>query len=75
MIDGLMVKIADFGTSKNLDKPFPFTSYVSTRWYRAPECCLRARDYGKEVDIFSIGCIMAELYLMRPIFPGSSELD
>jgi serine/threonine protein kinase len=75
MIDGAIVKIADFGTVKNADNPFPYTSYVSTRWYRAPECCLRSRDYEFAVDIFGIGCIMAELYLLRPIFPGTTELD
>jgi len=51
------------------------TEYVSTRWYRAPEWVLRSRSYGHEVDIFALGWIFAELYTLRPVFPGQSELD
>ena len=51
------------------------TDYVSTRWYRAPELVLRSRNYNQSVDVFALGCIMAELYLGRPLFPGNSELD
>ena len=51
------------------------TSYVSTRWYRAPECILRSHHYNFNSDIFAAGCVMAELYLGHPLFPGSSELD
>lgn len=51
------------------------TEYVSTRWYRAPELVLRIQNYSEKVDIFALGCIMAELYLGRPIFPGTSESD
>jgi len=53
----------------------PYTDYVSTRWYRAPELLLRSVNYNSPVDIFALGCIMAELYLMRPLFPGISEVD
>jgi len=49
--------------------------YVSTRWYRAPEILLRTRDYNAPVDIFAVGGIMAELYMLRPLFPGNSESD
>ena len=49
--------------------------YVSTRWYRAPEVLLRTRDYNAPVDMFAVGCIMAELVMLRPLFPGNSESD
>ena len=52
-----------------------FAEYVSTRWYRAPEVLLRTRDYNAPVDLFAVGCIIAELYMLRPLFPGSSESD
>jgi protein kinase len=48
----------------------PFTDYVSTRWYRAPEILLRSPDYNAPIDVFAIGAIMAELFTMRPLFPG-----
>jgi len=67
------VKIADFGLAKEIDARPPFTDYVSTRWYRAPEILLRAPDYNAPIDIFAMGCIMAELFTMRPLFPGQSE--
>lgn len=48
--------------------------YVSTRWYRAPEVLLRAPHYSAPIDIFAVGAIMAELFTLRPLFPGSSEV-
>ena len=72
----LTAKVIDFGTCKDCQNEMgPHTSYVSTRWYRAPECILRSHHYGYTSDVFALGCIMAELYLLRPIFPGSSEAD
>lgn len=50
------------------------TDYVATRWYRAPELLLSA-NYGKEVDIWAIGCILGELTDGEPLFPGESEID
>lgn len=44
--------------------------YVVTRWYRAPEVILNASEYTKAVDIWSVGCILAELLARTPIFPG-----
>ena len=67
------VKIADFGLAKERDAKPPFTDYVSTRWYRAPEILLRSPDYNAPIDIFALGAIMAELFTMRPLFPGQSE--
>ena len=72
----LIAKIIDFGTCKDLTtETGPHTSYVSTRWYRAPECVLRSHHYNFVSDVFAVGCVMAELYLHQPLFPGSSELD
>ena len=48
---------------------------MSTRWYRAPEILLRSTVYNSPVDVFALGAIMAELYLMRPLFPGNNETD
>ena len=73
----IKVKIADFGTSKKIQMAnvFPMTDYVCTRWYRAPECVLRSDNYDEKIDIWAIGCIMAELYNLSPIFPGENEFD
>ena len=53
----------------------PFTEYVSTRWYRAPEVLLQHKSYNSPIDVWAAGCIMAELYTLRPLFPGKSEPD
>jgi len=75
-LNPLVAKIIDFGTCKDLSvESGPHTSYVTTRWYRAPECVLRSHHYNYNSDIFAVGCVMAELYSGRPLFPGSSELD
>ena len=68
-------KLADFGISKEIRTQPPFTDYVSTRWYRAPEILLKSKRYSWQVDIFAVGCIMAELYTGQPLFPGVNELD
>lgn len=69
------IKIADFGLAREIRSRPPYTEYVSTRWYRAPELILRFPIYNSPVDIWAAGCIMAELFLLRPLFPGSSEND
>jgi protein kinase len=69
------IKIADFGLAREIRSKPPFTDYVSTRWYRAPEVILRAPNYNSPIDIFAIGAIMAELYRSWPLFPGNSETD
>jgi serine/threonine protein kinase len=69
------LKLADFGLAREIRSQPPYTDYVSTRWYRAPELILRATSYSSPVDIFAAGCILAELYIMRPLFPGTSEID
>ncbi|XP_055786369.1 serine/threonine-protein kinase ICK-like isoform X2 [Salvelinus fontinalis] len=70
-----LVKIADFGLAREIRSRPPYTDYVSTRWYRAPEVLLRSTTYSSPIDQWAVGCIMAELYTLRPLFPGSSEVD
>ncbi|GAX76513.1 hypothetical protein CEUSTIGMA_g3959.t1 [Chlamydomonas eustigma] len=69
------VKVADYGLAREIRSRPPYTDYVSTRWYRAPEVLLRSPYYNAPIDIFAMGAIMAELYTLRPLFPGSSEAD
>lgn len=69
------VKIADFGLAREIRSRPPFTDYVSTRWYRAPEVLLRSTNYNSPIDMWAMGCIMAEVYTFRPLFPGTSEVD
>eukprot|EP00826_Nyctotherus_ovalis_P056228 TRINITY_DN7549_c0_g3_i1.p1 TRINITY_DN7549_c0_g3~~TRINITY_DN7549_c0_g3_i1.p1 ORF type:complete len:240 (-),score=74.42 TRINITY_DN7549_c0_g3_i1:15-734(-) len=75
MMQGGLLKIADFGLAREVRSKPPFTDYVSTRWYRAPEILLRSAAYNSPVDVFALGAIMAELYLLRPLFPGANERD
>ncbi|XP_009877144.1 PREDICTED: serine/threonine-protein kinase MAK isoform X2 [Apaloderma vittatum] len=70
-----LVKIADFGLARELRSQPPYTDYVSTRWYRAPEVLLRSSIYSSPIDMWAVGSIMAELYTLRPLFPGTSEVD
>lgn len=77
LLDDSLLKITDFGITKDnsLSLQTPLTEYISTRWYRAPELVLRSSNYDSKVDVFAVGCIMAELYMRMPIFPGNSALD
>ncbi|KDE08261.1 CMGC/RCK/MAK protein kinase [Microbotryum lychnidis-dioicae p1A1 Lamole] len=69
------VKLADFGLARETASQPPYTEYVSTRWYRAPEVLLRSRDYSNPVDMWALGTIMLEVLTLKPIFPGDSEVD
>ena len=73
----IALKLADFGLCKDFkrNRGVTHTEYVATRWYRAPELVIRSQNYDQSVDVFALGCIMAELFLGRPLFPGSSETD
>eukprot|EP00961_Rhodomonas_salina_P067958 912235-Rhodomonas_salina.2 len=75
LVQNDITKIADFGLAREIRSKGPYTEYISTRWYRAPEVLLRSKSYNAPVDNFAVGCIMAELYMLRPLFPGSSESD
>ncbi|KAI4468810.1 cell division protein kinase [Holotrichia oblita] len=69
-----VVKLADFGLAKTYDFDMKLTSVVVTLWYRAPEILL-GMPYATPVDIWSVGCILGELYLLKPLFCGSSDSD
>ena len=74
------MKICDFGLARSLfaDKyshDVVLTEEVATRWYRAPEVLLGSSSYGKSADIWSMGCILAEVLIGKPLFPGSSTLN
>lgn len=70
-----IIKIADFGLARELCSQPPYTEYVSTRWYRAPEVLLQSSLYDAAVDMWAMGAIMAELFTLNPLFPGSNEAD
>ncbi|TQE02956.1 hypothetical protein C1H46_011443 [Malus baccata] len=69
------VKIGDLGSAKEIDSPPPYTDYVTTLWYRAPEVMLRSDRYCPKVDMWAMGAIMAELFSLQPLFPGRSDAD
>ena len=74
------MKVCDFGLARSIDmsdtttQPI-LTDYVATRWYRAPEILLGSNKYTKSADMWSVGCILAELLLGKPVFPGTSTLN
>ncbi|XP_043688516.1 probable serine/threonine-protein kinase At1g54610 [Telopea speciosissima] len=72
-----ILKIADFGLASFFDphQTQPLTSRVITLWYRPPELLLGASHYGVAVDLWSTGCILAELYAGKPIMPGRTEVE
>ncbi|XP_057693445.1 mitogen-activated protein kinase 12 [Corythoichthys intestinalis] len=67
------LKILDFGLARQADSEM--TGYVVTRWYRAPEVILSWMHYSQTVDIWSVGCIMAEMLQGKPLFKGNDHLD
>jgi serine/threonine protein kinase len=69
------VKLCDFGSAKILVKGEPNVAYICSRYYRAPELVFEATEYTTAIDIWSMGCVMAELLLGNPLFPGDSGVD
>ena len=69
------IKLADLGSCKGIYSKPPFTEYISTRWYRAPECLLTDGYYNYKMDIWGVGCVFYELLTLEPIFPGDDEID
>lgn len=70
------IKLADFGLGRATGIPLrTYTTEVVTLWYRPPELLLGCKYYDSSVDIWSAACIMAEVVLMKPFFPGDSEID
>ncbi|GKT23789.1 hypothetical protein ADUPG1_012537 [Aduncisulcus paluster] len=78
-----IIKICDFGLARALVKTessadFPaalMTDYIATRWFRSPELLLGDKNYDAAIDIWSLGCIIAEMFLQKPLFPGHSTLN
>ncbi|MBA0554244.1 hypothetical protein Golob_013360, partial [Gossypium lobatum] len=69
------LKICDFGSAKMLVPGEPNISYICSRFYRAPELIFGATEYTTAIDMWSVGCVMAELLLGQPLFPGESGVD
>ncbi|KAL9322371.1 hypothetical protein ACSQ67_010424 [Phaseolus vulgaris] len=69
------VKLCDFGSAKVLVKGESNISYICSRYYRAPELIFGATEYTTSVDIWSAGCVLAELLLGQPLFPGENQVD
>lgn len=71
-----ILKVGDFGLAREYGSPLKeYTSIVVTLWYRAPELLLGCREYSCPIDVWSCGCIFAELLSMAALFPGKSEVD
>nr|AKJ32474.1 glycogen synthase kinase 3-beta [Pinctada fucata] len=70
-----VLKLCDFGSAKMLQPGEPNVSYICSRYYRAPELIFGATDYTCRIDVWSAGCVLAELLLGQPIFPGDSGVD
>jgi len=69
-----VLKIADFGLATSIESGKPLTNRVVTLWYRAPELLLGSTDYGYSIDLWSAGCLLAEMFVGRPIMPGRTEV-
>lgn len=70
-----LIKIADFGLARAFSIPIkPYTKDVVTLYYRSPELLLKMNEYATPVDIWSCGCIFAELAMRRPLFQGQNEM-
>ncbi|XP_008485898.2 glycogen synthase kinase-3-like, partial [Diaphorina citri] len=65
-----VLKLCDFGSAKHLVRGEPNVSYICSRYYRAPELIFGAIDYTTKIDVWSAGCVLAELLLGQPMFPG-----
>ncbi|XP_020826849.1 MAPK/MAK/MRK overlapping kinase isoform X1 [Phascolarctos cinereus] len=70
-----LLKLGDFGSCRSVYSKQPYTEYISTRWYRAPECLLTDGYYSYKMDMWSAGCVFYEVMSLQPLFPGANELD
>ncbi|XP_028352214.1 MAPK/MAK/MRK overlapping kinase isoform X2 [Physeter macrocephalus] len=70
-----VLKLGDFGSCRSIYSKQPYTEYISTRWYRAPECLLTDGFYTYKMDLWSAGCVLYEMASLQPLFPGANELD
>ena len=69
------VKLADFGSWRDIYSKQPYTEYISTRCYRAPECLLTDEYYGYKMDLWGVGCVLFEVISLFPLFSGNNEVD
>ena len=70
------IKLGDFGSSRIITPDIKaVTAGIGTKWYKAPEIIFGRKDYDKKVDIWSFGCLAAELFLLEPIFPGNTDFE
>jgi renal tumor antigen len=69
------IKLADLGSCRGIYSRQPYTEYISTRWYRAPECLLTDGYYNFKMDLFAAGCVWFEIVALFPLFPGQNEMD
>jgi serine/threonine protein kinase len=69
------IRIGCFNTARETNGKPPLTDYVSTRFIRSPEQLLRISNYDCKIDMFSLGCIMVELFNMAPLFSGSDDVE
>jgi len=70
-----ILKLCDFGSAKQLIPGEPNVSYICSTYYRAPELIFGNSNYTTSIDVWSVGCVIAELMLGQPIFPGESGVD
>ncbi|XP_015594479.1 probable serine/threonine-protein kinase DDB_G0268078 isoform X2 [Cephus cinctus] len=75
LLKGDVVKLADLGSICGIYSRPPYTEYISTRWYRSPECLLTTGFYGPKMDVWATGCVFYELLTLKPLFPGANEVD
>jgi len=75
LLSGDLVKLADLGSCRGTFGEHPYTEYISTRWYRSPECLMTDGYYDQKMDIWGAGCVMFEVLTLVPLFPGKNELD
>ena len=69
------IKLCDFGSAKKIIKGQKSLAYICSRYYRAPELIFGSTNYDSQIDVWSMGCVIVELVLGRPLFPGSSPSD
>ncbi|KAF4697024.1 hypothetical protein FOZ60_013375 [Perkinsus olseni] len=74
MVDDTL-KLADLGSCRGIYSRQPYTDYISTRWYRSPECLLTDGYYTYKMDIWGAGCVFFEVMALFPLFPGTDETD
>ena len=74
--ENCLVKLGDFGSSRIINENIKqLTPQIGTKWYKAPEIIFGKKDYDKKVDIGSFGCVIAELFLLEPLFPGATDFE